>query len=190
MQSADTRATGFTQGRGHWLPDVVRSGRSPKRRAMPAAGACLVVVLAITHTGTDSAVAALARPTPPAEVVEAIAAVFPPGQHANALAIAYCESNWLTNTRTAGSRRAVVGLFQISRVHRKRLEASGYTWDQVRLDPMVNAQVAALLWRNEGWRPWSCKRVLPRAERRVLPTSDELSWHRLPAVVASESPDP
>jgi hypothetical protein len=76
------------------------------------------------------------------------------------LAVSHCESRWVINERTAGAQRRNVGLFQINRVHRARVAAMGYTWEQVRLDPVINAVVAASIWADQGWRPWSCRRVL------------------------------
>ena len=93
-------------------------------------------------------------------------AAFPPEAWDDALSVARCESGWRwDDPRVTSARRWNVGIFQINRVHRDRVERLGFTWDQVRTDPLANALVAADIWREQGWGPWACKRVLPRHRR-------------------------
>jgi hypothetical protein len=136
------------------------SGSSTRTRTI-ATRTIIATLIAggITVSATHNADAAPIKQAPEA-VVLAIQAAFPPEAVSAALAVSHCESNWLINERTAGARRRNVGLFQINRVHQKRVAKMGYTWDQVRLDPQINSVVAASIWADQGWRPWSCRRVL------------------------------
>ncbi len=154
MQKSDARTTGH-----------MTSARRIKR----AASIIALAVAITTFCSTQTAAAARIPESPPSDVLSAIILAFPVEVLPQAIAVAKCESRWVINDRTSGIRRSNVGLFQINRVHRARLEALGYSWDSVRLDPYVNAVVAARLWSDQGWRPWSCKKVLPRSLRNVRP---------------------
>jgi len=96
-------------------------------------------------------------PDPPPAVALAIARAFPPDQQTAALGVSYCESHWEISDRTSGPWRTNVGPFQVNAVHRGRAASLGYSWAQVRLDPLANAVVAAALWHDQGWAPWSCR---------------------------------
>jgi hypothetical protein len=48
------------------------------------------------------------------------------------------------------------GLFQINTVHRKRVAAMGYQWEDL-LDARVNSLVARSIFVEQGWRPWGCR---------------------------------
>jgi soluble lytic murein transglycosylase-like protein len=92
--------------------------------------------------------------TPEQQAAVTISATF--GDHANeALAIAQCESSLNPNAVSRGN----YGLFQINAVHKGLVASMGYSWDQI-LDPGVNTAVAKRLYDEQGWGPWSCKRVL------------------------------
>lgn len=78
-------------------------------------------------------------------------------QQEQAVRVATCESSLDHTAISPGGGNW--GLFQINTVHRARVEAMGYTWDQMLL-PFENAQVAAAIWAEQGWRPWSCARHL------------------------------
>lgn len=71
----------------------------------------------------------------------------------DAIEVARCESS-LNPRATNGVH---YGLFQISRTyHEARARSLGYTWDEM-LQAGPNSHVAASLWAEEGWGPWSCK---------------------------------
>ncbi|MGD9795453.1 MAG: hypothetical protein AB7V43_18470 [Acidimicrobiia bacterium] len=199
MQTCDARETGQPSTRAHTLRRTTsKPSKNPLERAISAVIITALVVTAVSIIGlvgtAGIAEAATARPAPPQEVVDAISAHFPPSQVENALAVTYCESRWLTNERTAGANKPNVGIFQINRVHRKRLLAEGYTWDDIRLNLDTNAKVAADLWRTQGWRPWTCKKALPTSMRRTMPTMEELLWvppsEQPPAEPAPAEPAP
>ena len=78
-------------------------------------------------------------------------------QQDQAVRVANCESTLRHDAISPGGGNW--GLFQINSVHRPRVEAMGYTWDQM-LMPYENARVAASIWAEQGWRPWSCARNL------------------------------
>ena len=61
--------------------------------------------------------------------------------------VAWCESGW----NPSATNGQYLGLFQMGSYHYWRFE--GNRWD----DPYVNARAAGGLYREQGWRPWSCK---------------------------------
>jgi len=74
-----------------------------------------------------------------------------------AVAVARCESGLDPNAVSSGGYNW--GLFQINVVHKSRVEAMGYSWDQI-LDPYVNAAVARSIYDDAGgWGPWGCRRA-------------------------------
>lgn len=78
-------------------------------------------------------------------------------QQEQAVRVANCEST--LNHAAVSPGGGNWGLFQINTVHKARVEAMGYTWDQMLL-PYENARVAAAIWAEQGWRPWTCARNL------------------------------
>lgn len=80
-----------------------------------------------------------------------------PAQVEQAVRVAHCESTHRHNVISPGGGNW--GLFQINTVHRRRVEQMGYRWDQM-LFPLENARVAAAIWAEQGWRPWTCARNL------------------------------
>lgn len=78
-------------------------------------------------------------------------------QQDQAVRVAKCESS--LNHAAVSPGGGNWGLFQINKVHRGRVEAMGFTWDQMLL-PYENAQVAAAIWAEQGWGPWTCARRL------------------------------
>lgn len=98
-----------------------------------------------------------AQPAPAAtgggSVEDAIAASFG-DVYAKAVRVARCESS--LNPDAVSRNGANWGLFQINVVHRARVEAMGYSWDQI-LDPYVNAAVARSIYDESGWGPWGCR---------------------------------
>lgn len=67
-----------------------------------------------------------------------------------------CESSW--NPQAVG-RVGERGLAQVHPVHRERIAAMGYSWDDM-FDPRVNLEVAWSIYVDAGhsWRPWTCAR--------------------------------
>jgi len=78
-----------------------------------------------------------------------------PAQQEEAIAVAHCESTLDPGAISPGGGNW--GLFQINSVHRARVNQLGFGWDEM-LHPWQNAQVAADIWADQGWRPWSCAR--------------------------------
>lgn len=69
-----------------------------------------------------------------------------------AIKIAFCESSH--DNLAVGDGGWSGGLFQIyTKVHTE------YTVAELK-NPVLNAQVARRLFVEEGWRPWTCKKVL------------------------------
>lgn len=78
-------------------------------------------------------------------------------QQDQALRVAQCESNLRPGAVSPGGGNW--GLFQINKVHTGRVAAHGFAWSEM-LYPWQNAVVAADLWAESGWQPWSCARRL------------------------------
>lgn len=70
-----------------------------------------------------------------------------------AIRVAHCESRLQADAISPGGGNW--GLFQINRVHRARVEAMGHRWEDM-LRGYENARVAAAIWDEQGWRPWTC----------------------------------
>jgi soluble lytic murein transglycosylase-like protein len=88
------------------------------------------------------------------EVVDLVAAHFPPEEVASALAVLACESRFDPRaTGRAGER----GLFQIHPVYWTWLARQLVGPDADLYDPDTNVAVAAAVWRQFGWAPWSCR---------------------------------
>ena len=78
-------------------------------------------------------------------------------QQEQAVQVARCESGLRWDAISPGGGNW--GMFQINSVHRGRVNAMGYQWNEM-LYPWQNAQVAASIWAEQGWRPWTCARHL------------------------------
>jgi soluble lytic murein transglycosylase-like protein len=77
------------------------------------------------------------------------------GAHgAAAIGVARCESG--LNPAAVSRGGGNWGLFQINKVHAKRVANLGYQWNDL-LDPRVNAIVAKTIFDESGWRPWACR---------------------------------
>lgn len=68
--------------------------------------------------------------------------------------IVRCESTFNPHAVGSAGER---GLTQVHPVHRPRIEAMGFTWDDM-FDPRANLDVAYSIWSEQGTRPWSCAR--------------------------------
>jgi hypothetical protein len=80
-----------------------------------------------------------------------------PAQQQQAVEVARCESG--LNPAAVSPGGGNWGLFQINRVHAGRVNAMGFNWSDM-THSWENAQVAAELWSQAGWSPWSCARRL------------------------------
>ena len=80
-----------------------------------------------------------------------------PAQQEEAIRVAHCESTLRPGAISPGGGNW--GLFQINRVHQGRVAALGFDWQEM-LHPWQNAQVAADIWAEQGWRPWTCARIV------------------------------
>jgi hypothetical protein len=73
-----------------------------------------------------------------------------------AVRIAGCETGGTYNPAVVNSS-GHTGLFQLApRYHTARAQRLGFTWDQMR-EARPNALVAADLYAEQGWRPWTCR---------------------------------
>lgn len=80
-----------------------------------------------------------------------------PAQQQQAVEVARCESGLNPGAVSPGGGNW--GLFQINKVHAGRVSGMGFAWGDM-LQSWENAQVAADLWAQAGWSPWSCARRL------------------------------
>jgi hypothetical protein len=97
------------------------------------------------------------KPTPiageVADVIRAGFARFGPAVAEQAVRVARCEST--LNPQATNGHHA--GLFQVAEpYHRARITRLGFTWAQM-LEPAPNTAVAADLYAESGWQPWSCR---------------------------------
>ena len=92
-------------------------------------------------------------PPAPGTVQAVIHEVF--GAHgAAAVGVARCESGLNPHAISRGGGNW--GLFQINKVHRGRVGAMGFAWEDL-LDARVNALVAKSIFDEQGWGPWACR---------------------------------
>lgn len=76
----------------------------------------------------------------------------------SAVKIATCESGLNPGAVSPGGGNH--GLFQINSVHRANFERrTGQAWSRI-YDSYWNTMYARMLFDDQGWGPWSCKRVL------------------------------
>lgn len=95
----------------------------------------------------------------PEEIVQAnLVAKFGPDAGA-AQKIAQCESGLDPSAVSPGGGNH--GLFQINTVHRANFtRVTGQPWSPAVYDPHWNSMYAKWLYDQQGWGPWSCRRVL------------------------------
>lgn len=98
-------------------------------------------------------------PVPPGTIEQKIRAVWGPKESKNALRVARCESG-LDPDAIAYEKNGSIsrGIFQINSVHEGTLYRKNET--QKLFDPNFNIQIAYKLWKQQGWRPWSCAKKL------------------------------
>ncbi len=86
--------------------------------------------------------------------LDAVKQNFPSSQHAKAMDVIECESNFDPEAISPGGGNH--GLFQINNVHKTMVANMGYSWNPDIYDPYINAKVARVLWNESGWQPWTC----------------------------------
>jgi hypothetical protein len=125
------------------------------REATPPTPSTLVVELVST---TVKPPAAVARTAPIPVMVREAFARFGPVVAGQAVRVADCETGGTFNPRARSGSH--YGLFQISRRwHDARVRRLGFTWTQMtQVGP--NVAVAIDIYRESGWVPWTCRRVL------------------------------
>lgn len=110
----------------------------------------------LPRTADTAPIVVSKRPAPAGEVADIIRAGFSrfgPVVAEQAVRVANCEST-LNPGATNGAH---AGLFQISRQYHQPLVARlGFTWEQM-FTAQPNATVAAALYEQSGWQPWSCR---------------------------------
>ena len=100
-------------------------------------------------TGADAA--PVASQTPWREQYRlAIEAVFPPHEWANALAIVGCETGETYAPHAVGDQGRAVGGFQVH----------AQFWGSVPADIPGQTRQAFGIWKQSGWFPWTCARLL------------------------------
>jgi hypothetical protein len=103
---------------------------------------------------TPPTTVAPAPPPPEPSSVEAIIEEIFGAHGPAATRVARCESGLNPGAVSRGGGNW--GLFQINKVHRGRVEAMGYRWEDI-LDARVNTMVAYSIFSEQGWGPWGCR---------------------------------
>lgn len=71
-----------------------------------------------------------------------------------AVRVAKCESGFKPTARLGPN----VGVFQMNgQYHRARAARLGFTWEQIASEAVPNITLAADLYADSGWGPWSCR---------------------------------
>lgn len=89
------------------------------------------------------------RYVPYDELAGLVARYFGPAEVPNALRVAFCESTYNVLAYNAGN----YGVFQINAIHWQKV--NGPLERLYELDE--NVRVASVIWKEQGWGPWSCK---------------------------------
>lgn len=129
-------------------------GAVGEAEAAPAVPAAVVVEVAAVAAPPVAIPRAQPAPPPAPGTVQAIIAeVF--GPHASAATgVARCESGLNPGAISRGGGNW--GLFQINKVHARRVANMGYAWEDL-LDARVNSIVAKSIFDESGWGPWACR---------------------------------
>ncbi len=123
--------------------------------APPPEAAPVVPPVAAPAAPPPPAPAPAPAPAPdPGSVEAVIVEVFGPAHGQAAIGVARCESGLNPSAVSRGGGNW--GLFQINTVHRKRVAAMGYQWEDL-LDARVNSLVARSIFVEQGWQPWGCR---------------------------------
>lgn len=125
-------------------PSTTSTTRPPSKRPIihaTQAGRAVVV-------GHDEVVA----------VIRDVFSRFGPDVAEQAVRVSGCETGGTYNPAVVNSS-GHTGLFQLSpRYHTARAARLGFTWEQMR-EARPNALVAADLFAEQGWGPWTCRRA-------------------------------
>lgn len=93
--------------------------------------------------------------SPVVDMIRAGFARFGPDVAEQAVHVAGCETGHTYDPHATNGAHA--GLFQLSRTyHEERARRLGYTWSQM-FEPGPNIAVAADLYAESGWGPWTCR---------------------------------
>ncbi len=123
------------------------AARAEERMDSPVPVSVPLVVVA--SVASEASQALITRPPLETIVAEVWGDLTP-----QAMAVAFCESSHDPGVVSANGQDW--GLFQINRVHRGRVAAMGYEWDDL-FDAHVNAVVARHIYDEAGdWSPWTC----------------------------------
>ena len=139
------------------VPSRVTTSVEPVRAAQvsePAAVSTTVAAVPPPSTGPRSETMTAGSGSPVEDLIRLrFIQLGGPSVAEQAVRVARCESHLDPAARSG----AHWGLFQISdRYHGARVERLGYSWpDLLRAGP--NIEVAADLFMEQGWTPWSCR---------------------------------
>lgn len=89
------------------------------------------------------------------DIIRSVFARFGADVAEEAVRVSQCETGGTFDPRSTGAA-GERGPMQVHPVHRDRVERMGFTWDQM-YEPGPNAEVAAALYAEAGWQPWSCR---------------------------------
>lgn len=114
------------------------------------------------RTAPNVSAASASRPTPAAvtgdipNLIRQGFARFGQAVAEQAVRVSGCETGRTYDPAVVNSS-GHTGLFQLSpRYHTARAQKLGFTWDQMR-QAVPNIAVAADLYAEQGWRPWTCR---------------------------------
>ena len=74
----------------------------------------------------------------------------------DALKVAKCESNYRPHALGGVGER---GVFQIHPIHTRRIESLGWSFNDM-FDYKKNTRLAYILFKEQGWGPWTCRKAL------------------------------
>ena len=113
----------------------------------------------VARTAPTVRAASASRPAPAGSIPDLIRRVFArfgPNVAEQAVRVSGCETGHTYNPAVVNSS-GHTGLFQLSpRWHTARAQRLGFSWAQMR-EAEPNALVAADLYAEQGWRPWTCR---------------------------------
>lgn len=139
-----------------WNPAVSQTTLPPKP-AEPRSHVTVTTVARSAPTTTTAPKLTVAASGSVPDLIRQGFAEFGPAVAEQAVRVAGCETGQTFDPgATNGAHR---GLFQISGTyHRERVARLGFTWDQM-YEAGPNITVAADLYAEQGWQPWTCRRA-------------------------------
>lgn len=134
-------------------PKVLHVKELPRARAVAAPQVAELSAFTAHPSATERYVAALIQKN------------FPPAARRAAEAVAWCESKFRPRDIGFDSNGTHDrGLFQLNDGGTQQyiMKMLGFNPNDLSLgfNPALNVRAAALLWRRDGWSPWSCSYVL------------------------------